>query len=88
MSESAFHKSALTDHTSQLNHVIDWDATSIVEREDNYARRQILEAMRIRQTGDTALNRDELMRVTMPCRTSGDLFFVQYQLQIQSSREP
>ena len=57
-SESTYHKSALTDHTSQNNHIIDWDNSKIVGREDQWKRRQILETIRIQQEGDTAINRD------------------------------
>ena len=57
-SESEYPKSAITQHTTRKNHVIDWDSTTIVGREHVWIRRQILESMRIRQEGDTALNRD------------------------------
>ena len=69
-SESTYHKSALTDHTSQNNHVIDWDNAKLVGREDQWKRRQILESIRIHQEGETALNRDggnyELPRLWTP----------------------
>ena len=52
------HKSALTDHTSQNNHIIDWDDSKLVGREDQWKRRQILETIRIQQEGETAINRD------------------------------
>ena len=51
-------KSAITLHSTAHNHVIDWDSTRIVGREDVWMRRQILETVRIRQEGKTALNRD------------------------------
>ena len=57
-SESIYHKSALTDHTSQNNHIIDWDNSKLVGREDQWKRRQILETIRIQQEGETAINRD------------------------------
>ena len=57
-SESTFHKSALTDHATQVNHLIDWDNTKVVGRESDRDRRWIREAIRIRQEGQRALNRD------------------------------
>ena len=35
-SESTYHKSALTDHSSQNNHVIDWENSKLVGREDQW----------------------------------------------------
>ena len=58
MSTEDYNKSALTDHTTQQNHVIDWDSTKIVGREDQYLRRQIRESIRIRQE-TKPLNRDK-----------------------------
>ena len=46
---SVWNKSALTDHVSQENHVIDWTNTKVVGRESGKARRLIREAIRIRQ---------------------------------------
>ena len=57
-SESTYSRSALTDHSSQNNHIIDWDNSKLVGREDQWKRRQILETIRIQQEGDSALNRD------------------------------
>ena len=57
-SESTYNRSALTDHSSQNNHIIDWDNSKLVGREDQWKRRQILETIRIQQEGDSALNRD------------------------------
>ena len=57
LSTDEYNKSALTDHTTQENHVIDWDSTKIVGREDQHLRRQIRESIRIRQE-KKPLNRD------------------------------
>ena len=57
-SEDAPRKSAITLHSTANNYVIDWDSTKIVGREDVWIRRQILETVRIRQEGKSALNRD------------------------------
>ena len=56
--DNNYPSSAITQHTTRENHVIDWDSTTIVGRENVRIRRQILETMRIRQEGNTALNRD------------------------------
>ena len=52
------HKSVLADHSSQSNHIIDWPSTKVIGREDNRQKRWIREAIRIRQEGNKALNRD------------------------------
>ena len=69
-SETTFHKSALSDHATQSNHLIDWDSTKVVGRESNRQRRWIREAIRIRQEGKRSLNRDggntELPRIWDP----------------------
>ena len=57
-SESTDNKSALTDHATRSNHMIDWDNTTIVGREDIRLRRQIRETIRIRQE-IRPLNRDQ-----------------------------
>ena len=58
-SETAVHKSAITDHVSQLNHLIDWDSAKLVERERDWTVRGMKEAMVIRQNKDVCMNRDE-----------------------------
>ena len=57
-SESEFNKSALTDHTNRRNHVIDWENTRIVDRDNDNKRRRIREAIWIRKEA-APLNRDE-----------------------------
>ena len=52
-----YNKSALTDHSSQNNHVINWDDTEIVGRANTWRKRQILETIRIRQE-KSPINRD------------------------------
>ena len=49
VSENTFHKSALSDHATQSNHIIDWDNTKVVGREADRQRRYIREAISIRQ---------------------------------------
>ena len=39
----------LTDHVSQESYLIDWESTTIVGREAGWKRRQIWEAIKIRQ---------------------------------------
>ena len=57
-SESTDIKSALTDHATRINHMIDWDNTTIVGRGDIRLRRQNRETIRIRQE-TRPLNRDQ-----------------------------
>ena len=40
-SEQEVNKSAVTDHASQANHVIDWEAAKYIVGEDNRYRRWI-----------------------------------------------
>ena len=55
---SNFNKSALTEHATTENHIIDWDGTKIIDKEPNRRTRQIKEAIWIRKT-KTPMNRDE-----------------------------
>ena len=55
---SEYNKSALTDHSSQLNHVIDWDNVKIMDKDSNDRSRLIKEAIWIRKEG-APMNRDE-----------------------------
>ncbi|XP_071949894.1 uncharacterized protein [Antedon mediterranea] len=54
---SIIHKSAITDHALQYNHLIDWNA-AILEKECNTQKRQIKESINIRKHG-IIINRDE-----------------------------
>jgi len=47
---SVTHKSAITDHAVEENHVIDWDKTKVVDREVQRQTRWIKEALLIRKT--------------------------------------
>ena len=58
-STSEQHKSAITDHIAQENHVIDWEGASILDRDSNTMTRRIREAIQIRKRGDKAINRDD-----------------------------
>ena len=55
--KETLHKSAITDHVMQNNHVIDWDSARIVEREADWVTRGMKEAIKIRSTAN--MNRDE-----------------------------
>ena len=52
------YSSALADHASQTNHVIDFDETTVATREAHRQTRWIRETIHIRKEGDNALNRD------------------------------
>jgi len=47
---SVTHKSAITDHAVEQNHVIDWDSAEVVAREAHRQTRWIKEALWIRET--------------------------------------
>ena len=53
------HKSAITDHVAQENHIIKWDEAKILDRDSNTFSRRIREAIEIRKKGAKAINRDE-----------------------------
>ena len=57
-SQSTVHKSAITDHVVENNHLMDWDEAMIVGRESDRYKRWIKEAIAIRKQG-TTMNRDE-----------------------------
>jgi len=53
-------KSALTDHASHENHVINWsDSTIILDRESDRGTRWIKEAVHTGKEGQRSMNRDE-----------------------------
>ena len=54
---SVTHKSAITDHAVEENHVIDWDSAEVVAREAHRQTRWIKEALWIRKT-PICMNRD------------------------------
>ena len=54
---SVTHKSAITDHAMEENHVIDWDKAKVVDREAQRQTKWIKEALWIRKT-PTCMNRD------------------------------
>ena len=53
------NKSALTDHVTQENHVINWSQATVIDRERERFTRRIKEAIHIRKEGKQAMNRDE-----------------------------
>ena len=58
-STSEQHKSAITDHIAQENHIIDWEGASILDRDSNTTTRRMREAIHIRKRGAKAINRDD-----------------------------
>ena len=48
-SETRFNKSAVKNHITKPNHVIDWEGAKVVDRENNQRLRQVKEAIRISQ---------------------------------------
>ena len=53
------NKSALTNHATQENHVINWSRATVIDREPERFTRWIKEAIHIRKKGQQAMNRDE-----------------------------
>jgi len=53
------NKSALTDHATQENHVINWSQATVINREPKRFTGWIKEAIHIRKEGQQAMNRDE-----------------------------
>ena len=53
------HKSALTDHATQENYVINWSQATVIDREPERFTRWIKEAIHIRKEEQQAMNRDE-----------------------------
>ena len=58
-STSEKHKSTITDHIAQENHVIDWEGATILDRDSNSATRKIREAIHISKRRAKAINRDD-----------------------------
>ena len=56
--ETDLHKSALSDHALQTNHIIDWDSAKLLQRESDWYVRGIKESICIRQHPKN-INRDE-----------------------------
>ena len=57
-STNEHHKSALTDHVCHNNHIMNWEASEIVEQESDKFKRWIKESIYIRSNTPT-MNRDE-----------------------------
>ena len=51
------NKSAITDHTVSKNHVPNWKDVEVLDKEEDYFKRQIKEAIWIRR--NVTINRDE-----------------------------
>jgi len=58
-SETTIHKSALTDHAAQHNHIINWEEAKILDKQPDKQKLRISEAIWIRRRGRQAINRDE-----------------------------
>ena len=58
VSQSTTNKSALTDHATTENHLIDWEGAKVIDRESNKRKRHVREAIWIRRT-ENAINRDD-----------------------------
>ena len=58
-STSEIHKSAITDHIAQENHVIDWKGAKVLDRDSNPFTRRVRESIQIRKKGAKVLNRDD-----------------------------
>ena len=57
---TTIHKSAITDHVVDKNHVIGWGEAKIIGTEQDRFKRWIKEAIAIRKKGGTTMNRDEV----------------------------
>ena len=57
-STNEHHKSAITDHVCQNNHIMNWEASEIVEQESDKFKRWIKESICIR-SNTPSMNRDE-----------------------------
>ena len=53
------HKSAITDHVVDKNHIIGWGEAEVIGTEQNRYTRWIKEAIEIRKRRGTTMNRDE-----------------------------
>ena len=53
------NKSALTNHATQENHVINWSQETVIDREPERFTRWIKKAIHIRKEEQQAMNRDE-----------------------------
>jgi len=56
--EEQQNKSAITDHATRENHVIDWDQVKVMLHESDRKTRWIKEAIEIRKNKDKCMNRD------------------------------
>ena len=52
-SETEMHKSAITDHMTQQNHIVDWEGAKLVGRESDWRTRGIKEVIWIRNTKES-----------------------------------
>ena len=56
---STVHKSAITDHVVEHNHVIGWGEAKVIGTEQDRFKRWVKEAVEIRKKRGTTMNRDE-----------------------------
>ena len=52
------HQSAITDHMTQQNHIVDWEGAKFVDRESDWRTRGTKEVIWTRKTKDSK-NRDD-----------------------------
>ena len=58
-SSTEHNKSALTEHATQENHVINWSQATVIDRQPECFTRWIKEAIHVRKEGQQAMNHDE-----------------------------
>ena len=58
-STNEHHKSAITDHVCQNNHIMNWEASEIVEQESDKLIRSIKESILCVRSNTPTMNRDE-----------------------------
>ena len=58
--DTSTFQSAISEHCREKNHIIDWDSTKVIAREDNKYRRWIKESIAVRKLKDgVPMNRDK-----------------------------
>jgi len=53
------NKSAVTDHANSLDHVVNWDRATVIDRESIRLTRWIRKAVHIKKEQDKSMNRNE-----------------------------
>ena len=55
---SEMHPSAIMDHVTKENHIIDWEGVKFPARDTDWTARGVKEAVKIRKIGAHAMNKD------------------------------